>query len=159
MKKAVLFWVSLVLFAGFVYSVPTDEQIRQAAGTLGVPFADLKSFVQYYQAQNAQVDVITITAADLDSAYKANALRADSMYKNKTVKITGKVKKLGQYSSGGAYIQLEGQGGKYVEVRINPSETARASGLNPGQTVTLIGTCDEFYGSTLVIIKDATFSR
>jgi hypothetical protein len=67
MKKAALILVSLVLFAGFVYSAPTDEQIRQAADTLGVPFAELKSFVQSYQPQSTQADVITITAVDLIS--------------------------------------------------------------------------------------------
>jgi hypothetical protein len=155
MKKAVLFWVSLVLFAGFVYSVPTDDQIRQAAGTLGVPFADLKSFVESYQPQNTKADVIIITATDLYSAYKANQVRADSQYKNKTVKITGKVTGIKQDFKGN-YIELEGPLTVWVYIKL--SETSRAISLDISQMITLIGTCDGYNG-VWVTIKDATFSK
>jgi hypothetical protein len=157
-KKAVLFLVSLVLSAGFVYSAPTDEQIRQAAGTLGVPFADLKSFVQSYQPQTTQADVITITSEDLYSAYRANQLRADSQYKNKTVKVTGVVIGVGQNWQGNYYVQLEGQGSQLrVDVYVKPSETAIAAALDPGQTATFIGTCNGYSVPSVRIMK-ATFS-
>jgi len=159
MKKVVLFWVFLVLFSGFVYSLPNDEQIRQAANTLGVPFADLKSFVQSHQPQNTSADAITITSKDLMSAYKANQIRADSQYKNKTLKITGGVQEVGQYSTGIHYVRLDG-GDRYdwVVVWIKSSEATRAASLNKDQTVTLIGICNG-YASETVTIKDATFAR
>ena len=48
MKIFIGLLILLLIFTGSVYSEPTDAQIDQAADTLGIPFEDLKKFVQSY---------------------------------------------------------------------------------------------------------------
>jgi hypothetical protein len=91
MKKAMFLLIAVIFCVGLVYAAPTDDQIRQAANTLGVPFSDLKDFVQSYQPQNVPSGTITATSQDLMAAYRSNQIKADSQYKNKTVKVTGKI--------------------------------------------------------------------
>jgi hypothetical protein len=60
MKKIFIF--SFLIFSS-VYAViaePTDDQIRQAANALGVPYADLRQFVQSYQNNTSSTDVIIV---------------------------------------------------------------------------------------------------
>jgi tetratricopeptide (TPR) repeat protein len=109
------------------------------------------SNIQSYQTQNTQSSVITIKASDLYSAYKANEVRADSQYKGKTLKVTGKVTKIGNFL-GDNYIALD-----MVWIFFNPSEINQAAALNIGQTVTLTGICDGY--SLWVSIKHAVFSN
>ena len=52
MKRKIIFLILVSVLVIFVYSEPTDTQIRQAANTLGVPFEDLKQFVNSYQGNN-----------------------------------------------------------------------------------------------------------
>jgi hypothetical protein len=149
MKKLVGLLIVLSICISFVYSVPTDEQIRQAANTLGVPFADLKTFVQSYQPQSVPAGAITISAAELKEAYNANSVKADLQYKNKIVKVTGRVTRISN-----DYIELDDS----VFVFFKSSEVNKAADLTVGQTVTLVGTCTEGWSSS-VHVKDAVFSR
>lgn len=48
MKKAFIFFFSVIILTG-LFAQTTDEQIRQAANSLGVPFDDLRQFVQTHQ--------------------------------------------------------------------------------------------------------------
>lgn len=56
MKKRILvLGIALVLFAlvsGIVFAQTTDDQIRQAANILGVPFDALRQFVQTYRGNS-----------------------------------------------------------------------------------------------------------
>jgi hypothetical protein len=55
MKRYIVLFILILVFIGIVYSEPTDAQIRQAANTLGVPFEDLKIFVQSYWGNNIPI--------------------------------------------------------------------------------------------------------
>jgi tetratricopeptide (TPR) repeat protein len=96
--------------------------------------------------------VISVTAADLLSAYKLNQFRADSQYKNKTVKVTGKVTWIGKDITGNC-IDLD----DFVRIYFKSSEMSRVTALDLGQTVTFSGKCDGY--SIWVVIKDAVFSN
>jgi tetratricopeptide (TPR) repeat protein len=109
--------------------------------------------VQSYQTQNTQSSVISITASDLYSAYDANRLRADQQYKDKTLKVTGKVTDIGQDAWDNNYIILD----SHVYFRLKPSETNKAIALNKSQTVTLTGICEGETGFIKII--DAVFSN
>jgi hypothetical protein len=62
MMKKIFFVIIFVLaFIGAGYSQVTDDTIRQAATLLGVPFADLKQFIQSYQNNNSSEEAIEIT--------------------------------------------------------------------------------------------------
>jgi hypothetical protein len=157
MKKVFFGLVSLVFAIGFIYSAPTDEQIRQAANTLEVPFNDLKGFVQSYQPQAVPAGALTVTAQDLAAAYRGNQVRADLQYKNKTVQVTGKVKGIKELG-GKYYVELEAQSLFGVEVYYKATETNKITNLDIGQSVTMVGTCTGLL-YTAVEIKDATLSR
>ncbi|MDR2434929.1 MAG: OB-fold putative lipoprotein [Treponema sp.] len=154
MKKVFFGLVSLVFAVGFIYSSPTDEQIRQAANTLGVPFNDLKGFVQSYQPQAVPAGALTVTAQDLAAAYKGNQMRADSQYKNKTVQVTGKVRGIKKDIYDEYYVVLDFP----VEVYVKAAETNKIANLDIGQSVTMVGTCTG-YDVWIIKIKDATLLR
>jgi hypothetical protein len=152
--------VSIFLFVGFVYSAPTDEQIRQAANTLGVPYADLKAFVQSYQVQTTPSGTISVTAADLIQSYSGNQLQANNRYKGKNLQITGQVKAVKQDYSGNYYVELGT--GDYtwctVRVYVKASEMNKIANLQNNQTATFVGNC--FAGdSNYVDINEAFLVR
>jgi hypothetical protein len=145
MKKIVVLLVSFLLIVGFVYSLPTDEQLRQAANTLGVPFNDLKEFVNSYQTKSTPAGAIQIEASKLMEEYRGNQLKADNQYKGKTLQITGKVKQVKKDWSDNYYIQLEAASVMYtVDVYVKSSELSKIGNLNSGQTITVAGTCEGF---------------
>jgi len=51
MKKLLLLFFFVIIWNG-LFAQTTDEQIRQAANSLGVPFDDLRQFVQTYQRKD-----------------------------------------------------------------------------------------------------------
>jgi tetratricopeptide (TPR) repeat protein len=107
-----------------------------------------------YAALQNNSGVITVKATDLSSEYKSNQLRADTQYKYKPVKVTGKVTKIDKDSNGNIYIVLD----TWVGVFIKPSELNKALALNNDQTVTLTGICEEYFLS-FVVIREAIFSN
>jgi hypothetical protein len=161
MKKFIILLVSLFLFVGIVYSIPTDAQIRQAANTLGVPFDDLKIFVQSYQTQSTPTGTITVTADVLIKAYSDNQLRADNTYKGKTLQITGTVSKIDKDWGDEYFLELTTSSGySWCTIRafVKASELNKIANLNKGDSVTIIGKCSEG-DSNYVDIKDAYIVR
>jgi hypothetical protein len=172
MKKYFVLWALSFLFVGFVYSVPTDDQIRQAANTLGVPFADLKQFVQSYQAQPASSGTISVSAAELIQAYSGNQLQAKNKYYGKEMEVTGQVKSVKQDNDsdrGGPffgyrryYVELVDTGKSSswkVRVYVRDSELNKIANLQTGQTVKFVGTCSEGDNSYCVYISGAVLAR
>jgi hypothetical protein len=145
----------LILFFGFIglglFAQATDEQIRQAANTLGVPYADLRQFVLSYQNNTSSSDVIEIDAVTLHQAYQSNRIRADNLYKGKTLRITGVIKDFERDS-----LNLIGPniGTGWVRIIFRSTELSKIANLDIGQTVTFIGICDggSYYVET---VKDA----
>jgi hypothetical protein len=160
MRNFVFLFVALFLLSGFVHAEPTDEQVRQAANTLGVPVADLKRFVESYKPRTAASGTIQIDAQKLYEEYKANQLKADGLYKGKTLQVTGKVVKVSQDAlTDEYYLQIAGASkSKSVNVFFRASELNKIADFNEGQTVTVVGRC-EGYGVLRVEIKDAYLAR
>jgi len=147
MKKISLLFFTFVCL-NVIFAQPTDDQIRQAATTLGVPFADLKQFVLSYQTASS-TDAILIDAVSLSKEYKENRIRADNQYKGKTLKIKGVID--GIYNT---QLSLRGvSASDYITIYFKPTELSKIANLNKGQTVTFIGICDST--STYVNVKDA----
>jgi hypothetical protein len=159
MKKFFILVVFHVLVVGLVYSVPSDEQIRQAANTLGVPFADLKQFVQSYQAQTTPSGTLAVSASELIQAYSGNQLQANNKYKGKRLQVTGYVKRIGS-SDDKYFVELMGSEYAYstVLVYVLDSELPKIANLEPGQTATFIGSCSTGDSYSVEIIE-ATLVR
>jgi hypothetical protein len=145
--KKMFFLGLLVLFCSFsLFAQVTDEQIRQAANILGVPYDDLRQFVQSYQ-NNTSTDVILINAVTLYQEYQSNAVRADSQYKGKSLKITGIVTRIDTDRVG-----LRGSSTMNVYINFRSSELSKIANLQIGQTVTFIGIGDGIPGGLPRII-------
>jgi len=158
MKRAILTLTFTLILAGVIYSNPSDEQIRQAAAILGLPFADLKQFVQSYHARSIPTGTIEINARDLSQEFQNNRLRATNQYNNTTLKITGRVNSIKQNFSGVYYLELVGTSpGLYgIYVFFQSSELNRLANVSPGQSVTIVGKFKEYDGYEVYII-DALF--
>jgi hypothetical protein len=90
---------------------------------------------------NYQAQAIEVSTADLVSAYSGNAVRADSSYLDKALKITAIVREIGQSSGGNYFVRLEGAGSDSVDVFFDPSQISGLAAVDKDQAVTIIGDC------------------
>ncbi|MDR0563010.1 MAG: OB-fold putative lipoprotein, partial [Spirochaetaceae bacterium] len=90
------------------------------------------------QLANYQARAIEVSAADLAEAYTANAVRADSSYQRKTLRITAVVKEIGKSSKGSYFVRFAGAGNDSVDVYFLSSEINRVANVDKGQTITII---------------------
>jgi hypothetical protein len=149
MKKITFFVGFLVFIAGLIYSIPTDEQVRQAATIFGVPFADLKQFVQSYQTRNAPPGTIQIEPTQILNEYKENQFSSDMKYKSKTLQISGKVNSIRTDLYDEYYIYMEPC---EIRIYVQSGELTKLANLSKGQTITIVGKCDSYSYGILKII-------
>jgi len=161
MKKIIILGFLLFLASNTLFAQATDDQIRQAANTLGVPYADLRQFVQSYKTNTSpSANVIVIDAITLHREYQANRVKADMQYKGKTLRITGVIYEIEKdIITGEDCVNLAistsifGDTG-WVSVYFRPTELSKIANLRIGQKVTFIGIGDS--GSYYIErVKDA----
>ena len=162
MKKIIILGFLLFLAFNTLFAQATDDQIRQAANTLGVPYADLRQFVQSYKTNTSpSANVIVIDAVTLHRDYQANRVKADMQYKGKTLRITGVIYEIEKdIITGENCVNLTVSSSIYtgdtgwVSVYFRPTELSKIANLRIGQKVTFIGIGDS--GSYYIEkIKDA----
>jgi len=87
MKKLSIIFLILVFLHTTLYAIPTDEQIRQYARDLGVPFEELKLLVEKYNKVNPSIfkdsrantaQIIDISEADF--LQKTNTAQNGKLY-------------------------------------------------------------------------------
>jgi len=141
--KRICFILLLVFIVSGVFAQATDEQIRQAASTLGVPYEALRQFVNSYQPQNIPSGTISIDSVTLYEEYRANELRSDTLYKGKTLRVTGPILRIRKDYSDQYYVELTGDGYvRNIRVYFITSEVSKLANLTTGQRITIVGTCD-----------------
>jgi hypothetical protein len=103
-------------------------------------------------------EAISVSAVDLWSAYDGNAVKADSTYKGKVVRLSGKVSKVDKdLTDDKPYVALEcAPYMDWVHVYFKQSEASKLADLNKGQTITIVGKC-EGKSVAYVEIKDSFF--
>ena len=162
MKHSYIIMIFLILICGITFAIPTDEQIRQSAAVLEVPYDELKAFVQSYQARNAPSGSIALSAEVLCSEYLTNELSADSKYKGKVILLTGKVEEV-KNNYRGYYACLEGASRNYIpytiDVYFKNSELNKLANVRPGQVIKVLGLCSGEKGMFSFILTDAIFSN
>jgi len=149
MKKIIILGFLLFLAFNTLFAQATDDQIRQAANTLGVPYADLRQFVQSYKTNTSpSANVIVIDAVTLHRDYQANRVKADMQYKGKTLKITGVIYEIEKdiiteedCVNLAVSSSIYGDTG-WVSVYFRPTELPKIANLRIGQKVTFIGIGD-----------------
>lgn len=89
---------------------------------------------------------ISISSADLLSAYDANEVNADDLYKGELLSVTGTINNIGKDIVDEVYITL-GTGSSYELYSVQcyftkDDEIDKVSELEKGETVTVVGKCD-----------------
>jgi hypothetical protein len=127
----------------------TISQKLTATGKYAIASAaELAEWLQWKEDRQAReklaaryAQATEIGAADLVRAYVGNAVRADSSYLGKGVKITAVVTEIGKSSRGNYFVRLEGVGNDSVNVFFVPFEVSGLAAVDKGQTITIIGEC------------------
>lgn len=118
------------------------EQAASAGGTTSTP------------APAPEV-VPALDAGTVVRAYDANELGGDATYKGKRFQISGTVESVGKDILGSAYVSIDGGHPiRHVQCFLrNDAEITKATGLQPGQSITVVGRIDGLMMN--VLVKDA----
>ena len=97
--------------------------------------------------------VIEITAVKLASDYDANEVNADSLYKGKTVEVTGTIKSIAKDITNTPYVLLGGLDSKWIDVQCMFNKPANElTALKKDTQITLVG---EVSGKMMnVLVRD-----
>ena len=100
------------------------------------------------------VQIIKISVGDLISAYANDESKADSLYKGKLLEISGTVEVLGVDSSPPEIDLSNGDpmAAYFVKCFITNAGVKKAAALNPGDKVTVVGTCFGFDSEYINIV-------
>lgn len=99
-----------------------------------------------------------MSPAELLSAYKTNGVAADGQYKDKWVRLTGRVDKVSKDITDTIYVTFKGSEQfqiESVQCFFDGKHTAKAASLRPGQTLTVVGKCTGKFGN--VLVKECEF--
>lgn len=117
----------------------TTEQISTAlVNTSAYTIAtrdEINGLLLWQRQQRLLRDAVETNSTDIINAYDENAMRANSSYLKKPLKISGTVTEIKQRA-----VRL-GVGNNSVDVYIESSETGKAATLAKGATVTMVGIC------------------
>ena len=156
--KNILFTLFLLLFISInILPNPTDSQIQEAADILGIPYANLREFVQsYMEIENIlSMDVIAINERDLYRAFVDNRLRADQLYKGKLIQTSGTILFTGTNRN---MPEIAIGTGLSMRLSVVPRNIESIASLRRGQDITFIGICEGIIMSGLlevIGIRDA----
>lgn len=104
-------------------------------------------------APRATGGTLEVTSEELDNAYEANEVKADSTYKGKTVVIRGPVEKIAKDLFDKPYIELRGNSDFLgVQCYVTPAAQARTAELSAGTEVKLRG---KVKGKTMVVVLES----
>jgi|GEM_PF-3800275 len=138
-KKTSLFtWILGGLFAFIVWGGITESKIA-AHHAKNNSTTHAYAAEPEYQTQVVQPEeVITTTAVEMSREYENNEARADSIYKDKLIQISGKVSSITKDFSDNTVVQLSGIDDFHdVHAGLNESEETKAINLQKGQKITL----------------------
>lgn len=81
----------------------------------------------------------TVTAEQLAKDYAADRDAANAKYKGKTVRVDGKVRKIGDDGAGVSVLELIGDGELYIKSGIGSDSRAALAALKEGQDASFVG--------------------
>ncbi|HYN85435.1 MAG TPA: hypothetical protein VER32_09290 [Pyrinomonadaceae bacterium] len=96
---------------------------------------------------------VVVTAAQLISAYAADELSADEVYRGRLLAVSGHVVSLGRDLNEAAFVTLdppETVSGVGVQCHFDRARAGSVARLKKGQLVTLVGRCDGKFGSVVL---------
>lgn len=114
--------VSSALTKTGIYTVTTDE-------------SEIAELRKWQEQQALLKETAGISASNLIMEYTSNAARAHELYQGKTVKVTGTVTEIQER---GIILSVDNNS---IDVYFRRSEVGKATLLDKGATVTMVGTC------------------
>lgn len=138
------FFFSAIFFTFFISSCNTKETDTSFTIT-DTPLPPLKN----NSIQVPGDTTIEVTALQLSSDYIANEVRADKLYKNRSLIIKGSIQQITKGVAGDIYVVLAGANRqRTILCEFNNEEQAAL--LQKRQTVSLKGVCDGLMGSIVM---------
>ena len=102
---------------------------------------------------SAKVEIIEVTPSSLFSAYENNEIKADNTYKNRYVKMTGRIDDIGKDIIDNMYVTFSASDFFGIQVYFNDEDSGTVSELNKGSTITVVCKVEGLMGN--VLCKDA----
>lgn len=147
MKKLIILIMMLsMLLVACEITDPEDAVISHTEDTTPTKKAE--------PTEEPQEEVITVSAVDLLKAYDENEVKADNLYKGKTLEVTGDVKSIGKDILDKVYITLGDKDETFAIISVqcyfkDDAEIDKVAELSEGDKVTVVGTGD---GGTLNVM-------
>lgn len=114
---------------------------------------------QSTSVQETQVATV-VNYHTLYNDYQANPIKADSIYRGKLLKLTGRVDKIDREIMGEPYVTFAIDDFlKDIRLTFKKSEEDKVASLEKGQTITVVGKCTGTLLSTTVALNDCEFSQ
>jgi hypothetical protein len=155
---AILIIIALVIgYSVYTCTAVTKAVVNAAADSKLVQDA-VRDATGGADAAKMASDAITVGFAELYSAYESNEIKADSTYKDKTIRLTGKVGDIGKDILNKPYIKFNADdyGLTGIQAFFKIVEQTKIGELDKGQTVTIVGIC-KGKQITFIILEDAFF--
>lgn len=137
--KILLVWVGVVIivpfFIGNVRGPDGNVHLfgkKTATNTLNTQ--DASNPVKYEETISAR-----LTANELDSQYHANEIKADILYKNKLIEVSGVVSDIGKDFTDSAYVHLNASWAHSIHCFLADSEQSNAARLSKGESIIVEG--------------------
>jgi hypothetical protein len=160
--KWILIAILIIIVISIGYSVYTCTAVTKAVVDVAADSKLVKDAIRDATggADAAQMvsEAITVDPKELYSAYDSNEIKADSTYRDKTLRLTGTVGDIGKDILDKPYIKFnaDNYGMTGVQVFFKTVELDKIGELNKGQTVTIVGICK---GKQIinVVLEDSFF--
>ena len=101
-----------------------------------------------------KVEIIEVTPSSLFGAYENNEIKADNTYKNRYVKMTGRIDDIGKDILDNIYVTFKASDFFGIQVYFNDEDAGAVSDLDKGSTITVVCKVEGLMGNEENEIKD-----
>ena len=140
--------IAVLILAGIIGTQLSNDALSNLQNSNDISISD-----SIEETPAAEVELETVSALALSTAYNTNSVAADSQYKGKKLNITGVVDNIDEDITGEPYVTLEGNNTSLfgVQCMFGRGNQSAVVNLSPGQSVTLQGEVSgELIGNVLV---------
>ena len=142
MKKIVSI-IFVVMITATLSAIPSDDLIQNAANELGIPFNNLKAYVNiFYPTERTANNIVEIDIKNYIQDYSDNSLLADRKYAGKTLQMTitfNGIKPLPATINGCRYSISAKEDGGFTSFDILSTYDDILATLQPGQRLIIEG--------------------
>lgn len=153
-KKRILLGVVFCFILFFVgVLLPSDNTPGQSTQAANQSNQTSQEQSQVSSSSSATDGAIKVDYKTLYKDYSDNPINADKTYKDKLLSLTGTIANIDRDIGKNPYItfNVDEYGAQSIKMSFDSDDTVAA--LKKGQTVTVVGTCDGTFASTIVVLS------